>query len=154
MVTITKAVAPIVLRGGCACGACRFEAPADANFQTQHCYCNLCRRQSGSVAQTWVPVRPNTFRWTANDGSKLELVRTTRHGQRHMCKGCGTTMTIVYDSQPDCIWPAAGALDDHAYPAGAALHAALCRSIHICCSMMPPWYRLPDDGLPRLPYAG
>ena len=38
--------------------------------------------------------------------------------------------------------------------ATSALHAALCRSIHICCSMMPPWYRLPDDGLPRLPYAG
>ena len=67
------------IRGGCACGSCTFEARSGdeasappavsrmpvvdflvtathpvAQFQTQHCYCNLCRRLSGSVAQTWV----------------------------------------------------------------------------------------------------
>eukprot|EP00966_Prymnesium_polylepis_P148459 3429325-Prymnesium_polylepis.1 len=25
-----------------------------------------------------------------------------------------------------------------------------CRVIHICVSMIQPWYELPDDGLPRL----
>ena len=38
---------------------------------------------------------------------------TTKHGQRHFCTACGTTMTIVYDSQPDCVWPAAGTLEDN-----------------------------------------
>ena len=52
-----------------------------------------------------------------------------------MCSLCGGVLTIVYDAQPDCIWPAAGALDDRAYPAGAALDAALCRSVHICVGL-------------------
>ena len=143
-------VSPRVLRGRCACGACAFEAPSGDEFQMQHCYCNLCRRLSGSVGETWVPVRPTGFKWTAD--AQLSLVRTTGHGQRHMCRACGSTLTIVYDSQPDCIWPVAGVLDDDSLPAD--LPNALCRSIHICCSMMQPWYRLPDDQLPRLKYAG
>lgn len=80
------------------------------------------------------------------------LVRTTSHGSRHMCTECGTTLTIVYDSQPDCLWPVAGVLDDASLP--EEMPNALCRSIHICCSMMQPWYQLPDDRLPRLKYAG
>ena len=136
---------PRTLRGRCACGACVFTAQSGSEFQTQHCYCNLCRRMSGSVAQTWVPCRPNGFVWEAGEtsassdvgSSALELVRTTAHGQRHMCRRCGTTLTIVYDSQPDCIWPVAGVLDDDSLPQD--LEKALCRSIHICCSMMQPW---------------
>ena len=138
-----------VLRGGCACGACRFEASTDELFQTQHCYCNLCRRLSGSAAQTWVPVRRHTFTWTSQ--ASLQLLRTTAHGQRHSCEVCGTTMTILYDSQPDCIWPAAGACDDDAM---SDLPGSLCRSVHICCKWMQDWYSLPQDGLPRLPWAG
>lgn len=139
-----------VLRGRCACERCAFAAPSGDEFQTQHCYCNLCRRLSGSVAQTWVPVRPNGFEWTSRE--TLALVRTTSHGQRHMCTACGTTLTIVYDSQPDCIWPVAGVLDDDSLPSD--LPSALARTIHICCTYMQTWYELPDDSMPRLRNAG
>ena len=141
---------PRMLRGRCACGQCAFEAASGDEFQLQHCYCNLCRQLSGSVAQTWVPVHPGGWEWKQR--SSLELVRTTGHGQRHMCTVCGTTLTIVYDSQPDCLWPVAGVLDDDSLPEDLA--NALCRSIHICCLYMQPWFRLPADGLPRLKYAG
>eukprot|EP00933_Yihiella_yeosuensis_P061540 TRINITY_DN6436_c4_g1_i1.p1 TRINITY_DN6436_c4_g1~~TRINITY_DN6436_c4_g1_i1.p1 ORF type:complete len:353 (-),score=57.92 TRINITY_DN6436_c4_g1_i1:280-1338(-) len=133
--------------GGCSCGSARFEA-ALLPGEAQHCYCNLCRRLSGSVAQTWIPARE--FRWVKD--ASLQLVRTTAHGQRHMCDLCGSVLTIVYDSQPDCIWPVAGALDDESLPENA--ETDWYRVIHICCSMMQPWYRLPDDGLPRLKHAG
>lgn len=69
-----------------------------------------------------------------------------------MCGKCGSTLTIVYDSQPDCLWPVAGVLDDDSIPTDVS--AALSRSIHICCGMMQDWYELPDDDLPRLRYAG
>eukprot|EP00930_Biecheleria_cincta_P049862 TRINITY_DN35063_c0_g1_i1.p1 TRINITY_DN35063_c0_g1~~TRINITY_DN35063_c0_g1_i1.p1 ORF type:complete len:340 (-),score=53.36 TRINITY_DN35063_c0_g1_i1:19-1038(-) len=137
------------LEGRCACGSCAFAAellPGEA----QHCYCNLCRRLSGSVAQTWVPASNDSFQWTRNDG--LRLVRTTGHGQRHMCEKCGGVLTIVYDSQPDCTWPVAGALDDVAF--SGRNEGLWYRVIHICFSMMQPWYRLPNDGLPRLKFAG
>lgn len=79
----------------------------------------------------------------------LRLQRTTGHGQRHFCGTCGSCLTIVYDSQSDCIWPAAGVLEDVDME-----KAEWYRVIHICCSMMQSWYLLPDDGLPRLKYAG
>ena len=46
------------------------------------------------------------FEWLRKD--TLELVRTTSHGQRHECSRCGGVLTIVYDSQPNTIWPVAG----------------------------------------------
>jgi hypothetical protein len=141
------------IHGACACGACAFIARSGEEFQLQHCYCGLCRRLSGSVAQTWVPVRPEGFEWTRR--APLQLVRTTGHGCRHQCGECGGVLSIVYDSQPDCIWPVAGAIDDDAYPgAPSELAAAARRVIHICCGHMQPWYSLPDDRLPRLRHAG
>ena len=128
-----RSAAGRTLTGGCACGGCTFECQSGPEFQTQHCYCKLCRQLSGAAAQTWVPVRLEGFTWLRQE--TLELVRTTAHGQRHMCSRCGGVLTIVYDAQPDCIWPAAGALDDRAYPAGAALDAVLCRSVHICVGL-------------------
>lgn len=137
------------VRGGCACGSCAFTC-AIFPGEAQHCYCKLCRQLAGSAAMTWIPCANEDFSWTKTEG--LQLVRTTRHGQRHICTKCGGVMTIVYDAQPDCTWPVAGALDDDTLPRD--WDGMWYRVIHICCSMMQPWYRLPDDCLPRLKYAG
>ena len=97
-----------------------------------------------------MPCANEGFRWTRRDA--LELVRTTRHGQRHECARCGGVLTIVYDEQPELTWPAAGSLDDATLPADVG--AQVYRVIHICCAWMQPWYALPDDGHPRLKYPG
>mmetsp|Transcript_92462 Transcript_92462/g.193286 ORF Transcript_92462/g.193286 Transcript_92462/m.193286 type:complete len:378 (-) Transcript_92462:21-1154(-) len=132
--------------GGCSCGSCRFVA-AICLGQLQHCYCNLCRRMSGSASMTWIPASNEGFRWTSREG--LIYLDTTRHGQRGFCRHCGCCLAIVYHSQPDCTWPVAGALDDD-----SVKEQLWCRIIHICCSMMQNWFSLPDDGYPRLKYAG
>eukprot|EP00927_Polykrikos_kofoidii_P061266 TRINITY_DN56127_c0_g1_i1.p1 TRINITY_DN56127_c0_g1~~TRINITY_DN56127_c0_g1_i1.p1 ORF type:complete len:340 (-),score=42.63 TRINITY_DN56127_c0_g1_i1:167-1186(-) len=137
------------LRGGCACGACAYTAMILPG-QAQHCYCNLCRRLSGAASMTWIPCCFEGFQWTRTDG--LILIRTTVIGQRHFCRHCGGVLTIVYDSDPLTIWPVAGSLDDDTLPEWH--REKWYRVIHICCSMMQPWYELPDDGLPRLKYAG
>ena len=62
-----------ILVGGCACGGCRFRALCGSEFQLQHCYCNLCRKFSGSVAQTWVPVHSDKFEWTTRDTLQVLL---------------------------------------------------------------------------------
>jgi len=137
------------VRGGCACGACQFAAAALPG-EAQHCYCSLCRRLSGSACMTWLPCSNTGFRWTKREA--LRLVRTTKHGQRHICSRCAGVLTIIYDAQPDHTWPVAGALDDASMPVSQA--GQWYRVIHICCSMMQPWYRLPADRLPRLRFAG
>lgn len=139
-----------VVSGGCSCGGCAFVARVLPG-ELQHCYCGLCRKFSGSVAQTWVPCHNDGWQWTCRD--TLELRRTSSHGQRHVCTFCGTTLTIVYDSQPGVTWPAAGCFED-ALPPANLLNQQVYRVVHICCEFMQEWYQLPDDGLPRLRYAG
>jgi len=135
------------VRGGCACGGCAFVANVFPG-ELQHCYCGLCRKLSGSVGQTWMP--SHAFKWISQ--ATLAFRRTTPRGRRHMCTTCGTVMTIVYDMDSETIWPAAGALDDASLP--SCVKSCLAAVVHICCDWMPPWYRLPDDDLPRLRYAG
>lgn len=136
--------------GGCVCGACRFEASGLLPGQLQHCYCVLCRQLSGSAFMTWMPCDLDEFQWTKSNS--LRVIRTTAHGRRHICRECFSVMTIVYDSEPDVIWPAAGSLDDALLPNNFSSYNY--RSIHICCEWMQPWHLLPDDGLPRLRFAG
>lgn len=144
---------PLVsVTGSCACGDCEYEFPFEYPMELQHCYCKLCRQLSGSAFQTWVPVPLDNFVWTKTEPT---LVRTTSHGQRHVCTKCAGVLTIVYDSDPDCVWPAAGGFDDATLPANEELLAAyLDRVVHICCIWKQPWYQLPGDGMPRIDYAG
>ena len=169
------------LRGGCACGGAAYRSVSGSSLQLQHCFCKLCRQLSGSVGQTWIPVPRDGFEWVSQE--TLELVRTTSHGQRHQCNRCGgvrrsilnlsahlsglymyssqhkqryrcrQVLTIIYDGQPDAVWPVAGTVSDESMTlASGQQHVS--RVIHICCSMMQGWYQLPDDGLPRLRFAG
>ncbi|CAD7940968.1 unnamed protein product [Amoebophrya sp. A120] len=107
--------------------------------------------------------------WNVTDGfgdvvneqeSPLLLDRTSQWGSRHVCRKCGTVLSIVYDSQPGVVWIAAGSYDDSSIPGDSRLEkyefvtSKLARAIHICCLSKQPWYELPEDGLPRIRYAG
>ena len=138
--------------GGCECGACKYEITLTRLTQLQHCYCNLCRKLSGSPYSTWLPVDKRQFRW--NQPNSVTLVRTTPFGQRHICKKCRGVMTIVYDEQPNLIWPCAGGLDDATLPdCNDEMGSLLSRVCHICCRNLPPWIELPEDGTEKLPDA-
>lgn len=138
--------------GGCACGACKYEITLTRLTQLQHCYCNLCRKLSGSPCSTWLPVDKKHFRW--RQSNSVTLVRTTPVGQRHICNKCRGIMTIVYDEQPNLIWPCAGGLDDATLPDSRdEMGSLLSRVCHICCRDLPPWIELPEDGTEKLPDA-
>eukprot|EP00978_Attheya_sp_CCMP212_P043858 scaffold293411_cov44-Attheya_sp.AAC.1 len=79
------------------------------------------------------------------------LVRTTGHGCRHICQECGRVLTIIYDSQPELIWPATGGFDDESIPSNYSDY--LGRVIHICCTWKQDWYAIPEDGMPRVKHA-
>lgn len=145
--------APLTVTGSCACGDCAYEIiPFQPPSELQHCYCKLCRQLSGSAFMTWVPVAREDFVWTNN--REPALVRTTSHGQRHICTTCGGALTIVYDGDPDCVWPAAGGFHDETLPTDESeMSAYLDRVVHICCKWKQGWYELPKDGLQRITYA-
>jgi hypothetical protein len=138
--------------GSCACGQCQYQI-RHVPYELQHCYCRLCRQFCGSAYQSWIPVMNEDFRWQEKEPSSSSLVlkRTTEHGKRHFCTTCGSCLTIVYDDQPDMIWPAAGGLDDVSLP--TPMDPYLDRVCHICCAWKPSWYTLPNDGMDRIKYA-
>jgi hypothetical protein len=163
---------PLVMTGGCACGQHRYRINYKPPQELQHCYCRLCRQLSGSPFMTWIPVYNEDIEWmTTNSAESSDsatattsttrtpegeppLVRTTEHGQRHICTSCGGALTIVYDEQPEMTWPAAGGLDDTAIPVDVAtISRTLCNVMHICCRYRQMWYQLPRDGLPRVQEA-
>jgi len=138
--------------GGCECGACRYEISLTRLTQLQHCYCNLCRKLSGSPYSTWLPIDKERFQW--EQPNSVTLVRTTPVVQRHICNRCRGVMTIVYDEQPNLIWPCAGGLDDVTLPESSdEMGKLLSRVCHICCRHLPPWMDLPEDGMEKLPDA-
>ena len=99
--------------GSCACGKCAFEAPSglpDAALLLQSVPAALEDRRPDVGACEGL----TGWRWTRDE--TLKLIRTTGHGSGHMCRKCGTTLTIVYDNQPDCLWPVAGVIDDDSLP--------------------------------------
>jgi hypothetical protein len=158
---------PRIVTGGCACGSCQYQIKYQVPSELQHCYCQLCRRLSGSSFMTWVPVQNSNMKWqtlaapSPSAGSAPyktlsppPLLRTTDHGQRHVCRQCGSVLTIAYDDQPGITWPASGGFDDSTLPlTSAEMSRYLYRVLHICCAWKQAWYELPNDGLPRLDYA-
>lgn len=151
---------PIVWTGSCSCGSCRYQISITRAAQLQHCYCHLCRELSGGPFATWIPIYKRDFEWEKLDNDTLEqqhlsLVRTTPGGSRHICTKCRGVLSIVYDSQPDLIWPCVGGLDDDSLPSLSSddnnpMGTYLKRVCHICCRYLPPWLDLSNDGMERL----
>ena len=147
--------------GSCSCGSCAYEIAITRAAQLQHCYCHLCRELSGGPFATWIPIYKRDFTWTQpnheterTNHNVLGFVRTTQDGRRHVCRRCRSVLTIVYDSQPDLIWPCAGGLNDESLPSDRGeMERFLKRVCHICCRHQPTWMELPDDGMERLPDA-
>ena len=146
------ATPPPIWIGSCACGSCRYQIAITRAAQLQHCYCHLCRELSGGAFATWIPIYRRDFEWkNTNNNTALDIVRTTEHGKRHICKLCRGVLTIVYDFQPDLIWPCVGSLDDESLPPDSqSMSKYLKRVCHICCRHAPLWMDLPDDEMERL----
>jgi hypothetical protein len=147
----------LVSGGSCACGTWSYTILNDNDhhhhllpLELQHCYCKLCRQLSGAAFQTWIPVDRQDLHWhsTVAGAGEPQLVRTTNHGRRHVCETCKSVMTIVYDDQPNMVWPVAGSLHDE-----FAASLSYDRVIHICCRYKQAWYELPTDGLERVQEA-
>ena len=127
----------MVLRGGCMCGAVRYEADGDP-FHATLCHCIDCRRASGAPALAWFSVRRAVLRWTRG----TPVLHASSPGvQRQFCGRCGTQLTWHSVDVPDEIDVTTCSLDDPDAipPADHTYHAQHVRWLHLA------------DGLPRYP---
>ena len=126
----------MVLTGGCACGAVRYELSSQP-FASGWCHCTTCQRLSGSPGMVFASIRRGDFAYVEGE----ELVRPlvlTGFAERAFCSGCGSPLTVAYDFQPDTIDFTVCTLDD---PSQAPPEH------HIFWASKPEWLEI-ADGLP------
>lgn len=84
-------------RGGCHCGAVRFEADGPAKLEVHECNCSMCRKRG---YLHWI-VPDGQFRLLQGDAS-LETYRFNTDVARHLfCRTCGIQSFYVPRSHPD-----------------------------------------------------
>lgn len=99
------------IKGGCLCGAVRFEC-ASPPVLARACWCRVCQYLSSGNASINVVVRAEGLRVT---GALSEHVSTADSGnvmRRRFCPACGTPLFSQADSRPGLMVIRAGALDE------------------------------------------
>lgn len=95
------------LRGGCLCGAARFETSEQPQW-IRHCHCLPCRKLTGSAFLTGLMYRATDVSWTGETAS----FESSPGILRVFCRTCGSTLAFRQADAPekDCIM--LGAFDD------------------------------------------
>ena len=126
------------VRGGCLCGGVRYELTAPfrrANF----CHCSRCRKHTGAAASAQGRVPREGF--TLLQGAELvETFRPPGGMAKAFCRVCGSSLFGgTWPDGPE-VSIRLGTLDDD---------PGIRPQYHSFAADVPPWDRLPDDGLAR-----
>ncbi|WP_027853184.1 GFA family protein [Marinobacterium litorale] len=81
-------------KGGCLCGAVRFELEAD--FKSFFlCYCSRCQKGTGADHAANLFTKSTAFTWLSGEQAvKTYLYPGTRH-RRSFCQHCGSALPVV-----------------------------------------------------------
>jgi hypothetical protein len=82
------------IRGGCLCGAIRYEGVGKP-YNVTHCHCEDCRKSAGAPFVTWASFGRENFHFTK--GQPLDIAWAGR--VRSFCGTCGSALTFM--SRPD-----------------------------------------------------
>lgn len=95
-------------KGGCFCGAVRYEATGKPFHETS-CHCSICRRTTGAPFVAWFSVPRSGFRLVRGTPARFQ---STAKGSRSFCPRCGTQLTFEHAELPDEIDLTTCSLDD------------------------------------------
>jgi hypothetical protein len=98
------------LIGGCLCGAVRYESP-DTPQMVGHCYCQDCRKSSGTGHCTHVLISEVNFKL---EGSPRFFAKPADSGhmiRQGFCPDCGSALYSTNDAAPGAIFLRASSLD-------------------------------------------
>ena len=101
------------MKGGCLCGAVRYEAEAEPIF-VRACHCKECQRFTGSAFVTAVAVPREAIRITGNMRTYTQPGGTSGLPlHRRFCPVCGSPVVVQVDGSARMVIMA-GTLDDTA----------------------------------------
>jgi hypothetical protein len=99
-----------VHRGGCLCGAVRYEVRGEGKHEC-FCHCASCRRAVGASPVAWVTFDASSFRVTQGE---LALFRSSNPVERGFCGACGSSLTYAHAQRPGDIDITTASLDEPA----------------------------------------
>ena len=129
------------LRGGCMCGAVRFEVHRPLVL-AGYCHCTRCQRRTGTAASCSARIEPGSLRVTKG-GDVLAAYEPGGDGfAKFFCSRCGSALWSRHPEHHEVISIRLGAFDGDpgirpTYRQYVAYAAA--------------WEPVPDDGLERFP---
>jgi len=123
------------LKGGCACGALRYEVRAGV-IDAGYCHCLLCQRTTGAPVLAWASIPIEGFAYVAGAPS---VYRSSDWGERRFCATCGAQIDYRDREAPTSVSINIATLDEP----GAIVPAR-----HIFTAHRIPWFDVADD-LPR-----
>jgi hypothetical protein len=99
--------------GGCACGAVRYEIPAEPMMMIQ-CQCRDCQRASGTGHASAVAFPRAALKVTGDVKQHTVIGDSGRKVHRSFCPQCGSPLFGMPDVAPQLVGVAAASLDDPA----------------------------------------
>jgi hypothetical protein len=126
-----------MIRGGCLCGAVRFEIRGPLG-RMSHCHCSMCRKAHGAAFGTYARVARGDFALISGEVA-IQSYRSSPKVTRTFCRTCGSTLQWLSDEHSDAIDIAIGTLDDD---------PIVRPSLHIFVGSKAAWYEI-ADGLPQ-----
>jgi hypothetical protein len=97
-----------MLKGGCFCGAIRYEA-GGVPFDETVCHCSIRRRTTGAPFVAWFSVPRSAFQLLQGAPTRF---RSSDKATRTFCPGCGTQLTFEHDDLLDEIDVTTCSLDE------------------------------------------
>ncbi|MCE2509708.1 MAG: GFA family protein [Alphaproteobacteria bacterium] len=126
-------------KGGCACGAIRYETSADPALEG-NCHCRDCQRSSGSAMASILLFPKEGFHQEGKAKYHELKADSGRWIRRGFCPECGSPVFTELEMAPDTIAVKAGSLDDPSLYKPA---------MQLYTSSAQPWDSIPDDGLAK-----
>ncbi len=100
------------IRGGCLCGAVRYETEAEP-VTTAVCHCRNCQKQSGSALSVIVAFPAGSLTTTGDSLTAYEDRGVSgKTVLRYFCNRCGSPLITRAEFSPDVEFIKAGTLDD------------------------------------------
>lgn len=99
-------------RGGCACGAIRYETRNEPVFQN-HCRCRQCQYRSGTGHASYLTFPGRADMTVTGKATDWRVAGDSGNEKVHaFCPICGTPVYLTFRAAPDMIAVHAGSLDE------------------------------------------
>ena len=95
------------MKGGCHCGAIRYEV-SGLPFDSDYCHCRDCQRTTGAPFGAWMDLKTDQVHWGSKEPTEYASSEYIRRG---FCPGCGSSLSYRNTRYPDYFTLSIASLD-------------------------------------------